>query len=254
LRQPANVYCHPWILPPLLPLPQLKLKELEEDQDHSNVQPQNSLPTADQLEAGIAALTGILDVLRNCASQPAQPSALGKHARESEPEVPEAKEQELALIPHEHSNINVLRPPPAGKSSHLFETVPQNASAPQMWLSSVSDPATATFSHTVSVIQQCLKDNHEIIADITSLQSNLPKEMHTRLDGARLQNEQAAALMKMQARTFSYHFQHSSYRHLVQTDQQPPLKLGVKQNPFLAPFLVHTAPFSTQFVPWCETL
>ena len=81
--------------------------------------------------AGIAALTGILDVLRNCASQPAQLWAFGKHARESEPEVLEAKKQELVLIPHEHSNINELRPLPAGKSSHLFETVPQSATVPK---------------------------------------------------------------------------------------------------------------------------
>jgi hypothetical protein len=73
-----------------------------------------------------------------------------------------------------------------------------------MWLSLVSDPATANFSHTVSVIQQCFKDNHEMIADLTSLQSNLPEEMRTRLDGAPLIIEQAAVPVKMQAWTFSY--------------------------------------------------
>ena len=42
LRQPANVHCHPRMLPPLPPFPQLKLKEMEEGQDHSNAQPQNN--------------------------------------------------------------------------------------------------------------------------------------------------------------------------------------------------------------------
>ena len=73
-----------------------------------------------------------------------------------------------------------------------------------MWLSLASDPATASFSHTISVLQQCLKHNRDLLTAITSHKSNLSEDLHNRLDEAHLQNERAAALVKLQARTFSY--------------------------------------------------
>ena len=168
----------------------------------SNSQTQTEHACADKLEAGIATLTDIIQVLRNFAPQPVQPAALGKHPRETEPEATEPKKQELALALQEVSSINVLRPP--GKSPHLFETIPRDSTPPQMWLLLANDLATAEFSHTVSVLQLCLKDNFDIFTELTSLPSHLPQDLHNRLDAIRLQNQQAAALLKVQARAFSY--------------------------------------------------